>query len=195
MTLDTLVKTAKLSLFRPREGLRHVLGWNLSLGESGLALTLMAVLSAGLISLILGPLPPEIDPVTARILTSPIYLAVAQLAGLGALGVCVHVLGSMTKGRGTLPQAIAMMAWFEALMIAISLVQTVVMLVFPPLGLLLVPAGMILSLWLIGSFTAELQGYASVFLSLLGVIAAFVVAMFAVVFILFLALALGVLHA
>ena len=88
MTLDTLVKTAKLSLFRPREGLRHV-------------------------------------------------------------------LGSMTKGRGTLPQAIAMMAWFEALMIAISLVQTVVMLVFPPLGLLLVPA-----MAMMFPFGKLVQGYA-----------------------------------
>ena len=194
MNLEILTKTAKLSLLRPREGFRVVLGWNLSLSESALALTLMAVLSAGLISLVLGPVPPEIDPVTARILANPIYLAVAQLAGLVTLGACVHLLGRVTKGQGTIPQAIAMMAWFEALMIAVSLAQSVVLMLVPPLGVLLIPAGMILSLWLIASFTAELQGYASVFLSLLGVIAAFVVAMFGLVFVLFLALALGVLH-
>lgn len=194
MTIETLVNTARLSLRHPRDGLRVVLGWQLSLRDSALALTLMAVLSAVLISLIIGPMPPELDPVSVAMLTNPVYLAAVQLLGLGMISLCLHLLGRMTKGGGTFPEAVAMMAWLEALMIAISAVQSIALLLVPPLGLLLVPAGMVFSLWLMTSFVAELHGYTSMLMTLLGVAASFVAAVFAMIFVLFLLFLFGVLH-
>ena len=194
MTLDILLKTLRLSLLRPKDGLRVVLNWQLSLLESALALALMAVLSAGLISLVIGPLPPGMDPVSAAMLSNPVYLAIVQLVGLAMISLFLHLLGRVVGGRGSFPQAVAMMAWLEALLVLISVVQSAALLLLPPLGLLLVPAGMMLSVWLITNFVAELHGFPSLLLTLLGVVAAFVGAVIAMIFVFFLLFVLGILH-
>lgn len=194
MMLDRLLKTLRLSLQRPKQGMRVVLGWQLSLQESALALLLTAVVSATLISLVIGPMPPEMDKVTAELLASPFSLAFVQAVGLAMMALCLHLMGRMAGGRGTLPQAVMVMAWLEVILILISVLQTVTLLVLPPLGLLLVVGGMILSLWLIANFVAELHGFDSLFLTLLGVAAAFVAAIFAMIFLMFMAFLLGVLH-
>lgn len=193
MTLDMLLKTAWLSLRFPRLGFRVVLSWRLSLMESALALTLMAIVSAVLVSPFI-KLPPEIDPISAAMLTNPLYLALVQLAGLAMIAVMVHLLGRFTKGRGTLPEAVAMFAWAEVLWIAISVVETLVLILLPPLGVLVVLIGTLMSLWLLVNFTAELHGYASLPLTLLGVIAAGVAALFGTMVLFFLLFILGVLH-
>ena len=194
MTLDMLLKTLVSSLKRPKEGISAVFKWQLSLQDSALALTLTAVVSAVLISLLIGPLPPEVDPVTAAMLGSPFYLAIVQLAGLAMIAVCLHLLGRMFGGKGTLPQAVVMMAWLEVILILISTVQSAALILMPPVGVLLVPVGMVLSLWLITSFVAELHGFASLAMTLLGVIAAFIAAVFAMIVVFFFLFVLGILH-
>lgn len=194
MTLDSLLKTLNLSLLRPREGIRHVLGWHLSLQDSVLALGLTAVVSAGLISLVVGPMPPEIDPLSAAMLTSPIYLALMQFVGLGMIALFLHLMGRVFGGRGTLPEAVTMMAWMEGLLILLSVVQSVIMFVAPPFGAILVPLGLVISLWLISNYVAELHGFNSLMATLFGVIAAFLAAGVAMIFVFFLAFALGILH-
>ena len=194
MTLDMLLKTLVSSLKRPKEGISAVFKWQLSLQDSALALTLTAVVSAVLISLLIGPLPPEVDPVTAAMLGSPFYLAIVQLAGLAMIAVCLHLLGRMFGGKGTLPQAVVMMAWLEVILILISTVQSAALILVPPVGVLLVPVGMVLSLWLITSFVAELHGFVSLAMTLLGVIAAFIAAVFAMIVVFFFLFVLGILH-
>lgn len=189
-----ILQVLELSLKDPKRAIRAVLNWRLSLVESALALTLAAVLSAGLMSLVIGPLPPGIDPVSAAMLTNPVYLAVVQLGGLAMIALFLFLLGRVAGGRGTLPEAVAMMAWLEGVLVMISVVQVLALLVFPPLGLLLVPVGMVLSLWLITNFVAELHGFPSLLLTLLGVIAAFIGAVIAMILVFFLLFALGILH-
>ena len=189
-----ILQVLQLSLKSPKSAIRTVLDWRLSLGESALALTLMAVLSAGLMSLVVGPLPTEIDPVSAAVLTNPVYLAAVQLVGLAMISLFLFLLGRVAGGRGTLPEAVAMMAWLEALLILISVVQVVALVLLPPLGLLLVVGGMVLSVWLTTNFVAELHGFASLLLTLLGVIAAFIGAVIAMLLVFLLLFVLGVLH-
>jgi len=189
-----ILQVLQLSLKSPKSAIRTVLDWRLSLGESALALTLMAVLSAGLMSLVIGPLPTEIDPVSAAVLTNPVYLAAVQLVGLAMISLFLFLLGRVAGGRGTLPEAVAMMAWLEALLILISVVQVVALVLLPPLGLLLVVGGMVLSVWLTTNFVAELHGFSSLLLTLLGVIAAFIGAVIAMLLVFLLLFVLGVLH-
>jgi len=171
-----------------------VLNWVITPIEAAMALVLMAVVSALLLSLSLGPLPPELDPITRAMLTSPMYLALVQVVGMFALAVSLHLLGRFAKGRGTWPQAILLMAWLEALLIALSVVQVIGVLLLPILGLVLFPLGIVLSVWWVVSFVAELHGFQSFFLTLLGVIAAFVAAVFGMVVVFVFLFALGVLH-
>ena len=194
MTLDMLLKTLVSSLKRPKEGISAVFKWQLSLQDSALALTLTAVVSAVLISLLIGPLPPEVDPVTAAMLGSPFYLAIVQLVGLAMIAACLHLLGRVFGGQGTLPQAVVMMAWLEVILILISTVQSVALILVPPVGVVLVPVGMVLSRWLITNFVAELHGVGSLVMTLLGVIAAFIAAVFAMIFAFFVLFVLGILH-
>ena len=194
MTLDSLLQTLRSSLVSPREGIRIVMGWRLSLQDSILALGLTAVVSAGLISLVVGTLPPNMDPVSAAMLTNPIYLALMQFVGLGMIALCLHLLGRVFKGHGTLPEAVALMAWLEAVLILLSVAQSVIVFLFPPLGLILVPLGLMISLWLITNYVAELHGFTSLPLTLFGVIGAFLAAGIVMVFVFFFAFALGILH-
>lgn len=189
-----ILQVLQLSFKSPKAAIRTVLNWRLSLGESALALTLMAVLSAGLMSLVVGPLPAGIDPVSAAMLTNPVYLAAVQLVGLAMISLFLFLLGRVAGGRGTLPQAVAMMAWLEGVLILISVVQVVALVLLPPLGLVLLLAGMGLSLWLVTNFVAELHGFPSLLLTLLGVIAAFIGAVIAMIVVFLLLFALGVLH-
>lgn len=193
MTFDTLLKAALLSLRTPRDGLRIVFGWRLSMQDGVIALVLAGVLSALFGSLVI-QVPPEIDPVSRAMLTNPLYLAVTQVVGLGLIALCIHGLGLVFKGRGTLDQAVVMIAWVQMLWVAILVVEIVALLLFPPLGMIVLVVGMVFSLRLLVGFTAELHGFQSWFLTLLGVIAAFFAAMLAAVFVLFFALLLGVMH-
>ena len=194
MTVEMLSKILVSSLTRPKVGIRTVFKWQLSLQDSALALTLTAVVSAVLITLLIGPLPPQVDPVTAAMFGSPFYLAIVQLVGLAMIAVCLHLLGRVFGGQGTLPQAVVMMAWLEVILILISTVQSVALILVPPVGVVLVPVGMVLSLWLITNFVAELHGFGSLVMTLLGVIAAFIAAVFAMIFAFFVLFVLGILH-
>ena len=194
MTVEMLSKILVSSLTRPKVGIRTVFKWQLSLQDSALALTLTAVVSAVLITLLIGPLPPQVDPVTAAMFGSPFYLAIVQLVGLAMIAACLHLLGRVFGGQGTLPQAVVMMAWLEVILILISTVQSVALILVPPVGVVLVPVGMVLSLWLITNFVAELHGFGSLVMTLLGVIAAFIAAVFAMIFAFFVLFVLGILH-
>jgi len=193
MTMDQLLNTAVLSLRQPRLGLRVVLSWNLSLTEAILALLVTAIASAILASSIM-VVPPEMDPVSAAILSSPIYLTCAQMAGLTLISIFIHLLGRMAQSQATLAQAVSLMAWAQALWIAFLIVAILTVILLPPLGVILLSVGYVVSTWQQVSFVAELHGFRSLFLTLLGVFAAFVGAMIAAVLILMLLMVLGVLH-
>lgn len=198
MMLDKLMKIVRLSLLHPRAGMRTVLNWRLSKPDAWLALALTAVVSGGFMSLLVGKLPPEIDPVSAAFLSSPILLVLVQGAGLAMGALFLFLLGRVSGGTGTLPEAVVTMAWLEVVLLCIAIVQVVGVMLLPPLGLLLFVACTIYSLWLVTHFVAELHGYTSHLLTLLGVVAAFFIAAIAtgvvMVLVVFLMFLVGILH-
>ncbi len=194
MTPGDLIQTARLSLQAPRRGIRVVLGWQLSPAEGWLALALMAVVTALILSLIMGPLPPEVDPLTASIFTSPFNLAAVQFLGLVCLTATLYLLGRVTRGKGTFAQALVVMGWLEAILIVVSVGQTFVITLLPPLAILVVVGGLLLSLWLLTNFVAEMHGYASLGLTFLGIVASSVVAVLAMVVVMVILAGFGVVH-
>ena len=194
MTPGDLIQTARLSLQAPRRGMRVVLGWHLSAAEAWIALGLMAIMTALILSLITGPLPPGVDPITAAIFTSPFSLAGVQFLGLVVLTLSLHLLGRVARGKGTFAEALVVMGWLEAILIVVSVGQTLVITLVPPLAIVVVAAGLFLSLWLLTNFVAELHGYASLPLTVLGIVASTVVALLAMVLVMVILVVFGVVN-
>ena len=173
MTKDDLVQTARLTLTDPRQGARVVMGWPLTLAELWAVLALMAVLSALLAEVLVGTTPEGVDPAMAALLASPVRFAALQFVGLGLLTGLLFALGRPFGGTGRFREALALVGWLQTILLALQIAQIVAILVLPFLALLIVVASVVATLWLLTNFTAELHGFRSLFLTLIGIIAAF----------------------
>jgi len=169
-----IVRTARLTLREPRSGARVVMGWPLSLGERWLFLALIAVMSALLAELLLALSPQGADTAMVALLSSPITFAGLQFAALGILTGLLFFLGLPFGGKGRFGEALALVGWLQTLLLALQIAQIVAMVIFPVLGVLIVAVGLVMTLWLLTNFTAELHQFQSLAWTLFGIIAAFV---------------------
>ncbi len=149
----------RISLTDPRAGMRAVLALNLPPAAGFAALVLMAVASALMLHLTVALMPPEDRAVAAALFGSPFVSAVLQFAVLAASVVLVHVLGRGAGGIGRFDQAVLMMAWLQALMLALQAVQILLMLALPPVAGLVGIAALGLFFWLLTGFVTELHGF------------------------------------
>jgi hypothetical protein len=124
-------------------------------------LLLVAVVSA-LLAFIQSALQADaLDPVSAFMLASPVRAAVIQWLLLALTVVLIHNVGRAFGGRGSFPDALLVVVWLQLLMLAIQLVQLAAFLLAPRLAGIIGLAALILFIWLMASFIAELHGFAS----------------------------------
>ncbi|MBE2277682.1 MAG: YIP1 family protein [Rhodobacteraceae bacterium] len=171
MNRSTIAQLIRLSLQQPRAGLRAVLALDLPQGAGLAALALMAVASSLMLHLTLSLLPDDEQVVIAALFGSPVYTAVMQFVVLFLSVVVIHILGRGAGGRGRFDQGLVTMAWLQFLMLVLQAVQILVLLALPPLAGLVGLAAMVLFLWLLTGFVAELHGFVSqtkVFFAIIG---------------------------
>lgn len=176
---DDFMNTVRLTLRDPRQGARVVMGWPLSLGELWLVLALMAVLSALLAELLVGLTQGEVEPAMAALMASPLSFAALQFAGLGLLTLMLFALGLPFGGTGRFREALAVVGWLQTLLLALQVAQIVAVMVLPVLTLFIAVGGLVLTLWLMTSFTAELHGFPSLLWTFVRIVSAFVVVVIA----------------
>ncbi len=173
LTLPLLLNAARLSVERPKEGARQILNLHLSLGEAGIGLALMAVISTlfAEISNMLSPIQAE--PIVAAAFATPFGLAVLQFVVMGSAAVLIRIVGRWAGGRGDLAGALVLVGWLQAILLLLQVVQLMALLVLPafvgPIGLF----GVTLFGWLLTNFVAELHSFKSlgkVFLCILAVL-------------------------
>ena len=89
---------------------------------------------------------------------------VHPLVGLYAafmVGLITAVFGGRPGMISGATGALAVVTWLQVVLVCVQLVQTVALLLMPPLGLLIGWAALLLFLWMLTNFVAELHGFKS----------------------------------
>lgn len=171
-----LTHVMQLTLQNPRAAARHLIGWQLSLSTVWLVLALMAVLSALLatMSLLVAPdqaEPGMVEPTILAVLQNPLQVAVLQAVVMVVMAMLAQGVGRMFGGLGNFADALVLIAWTEALLCLLQLAQIVLMVVSPSLATAVGLFGMVLFVWVLSNFIAEMHSFASAGKVLLGMIA------------------------
>ncbi|MGL4237128.1 YIP1 family protein [Tabrizicola sp.] len=176
MTLsDRLLSLAQLTLQDPREATRALLAEDVPMVARTAGLLLVAVLSAMLLTVQVGLQPEALDPVTAFMTASPIRAAVMQWLVFAVTVLLIHRVGHAFGGRGSFPDALLIVVWLQTLLLGLQLLQLLATLLSPPIAVVIGLASLVLSLWLMTSFIAELHGFASRWAVFAGMIAVAIV--------------------
>ena len=171
MTLGArLAGLMQLTLQDPTRAARELLAEGVPLAARTAGLLLVAVLSALLVSLQVGDGTQAPDPITAFMLGSPFRTAVLQWGFLALSVLLIHRVGRAFGGRGSLPDALLIVVWLQALMLGFQLVQLVVAPILPALAGLIALVSFVVYFWLLTHFIAELHGFASRGLVFLGMV-------------------------
>jgi hypothetical protein len=165
--IATMLQAGRLTLANPRAGARWVMGLGLPAGTAAEILLLTGALG-GILSMAAWALVA--DPLLESVFRRPLLLAAIQTAVQLASAWAAHAVGRAFGGRGTLAQALALMAWAEVLLLAVQAVQLLLMVVAPPLAGVFSPLALILFFWLMTAFVAEMHGFASSFGVFIGII-------------------------
>lgn len=183
--LKSLLLAARDTVQQPRTGARAVINMGLPLFVGGLALALMAVVSAAMAAVMYAAFPIATDAaapqiaVLDQILGNPLQLALVQVILLAVGAFLIFRIGKGFGGAGSLADAVALLAWLEFILLLLQVAQTVTMVVSPPMSQAIGVFGFVIFLWLLANFTAELHGFRSVLLTFLGIIVSMVTLSFA----------------
>jgi hypothetical protein len=181
-----VISLGKQSLHDPRNAGHRLLAYGLPEGTGLVLVILMAVLSSLIVHLSLGMQPPEVQTAFLQVMGGPVRSAIVQLVVLLVIAAAMFGAGRMMGGRGNLPDAILLVGWTQALMIALQMVQFVVQILLPPLAGLIGLAGLFLMGWLLTGFTAALHGFASLAKTFFGMLVVMVLSVILLSFILML---------
>lgn len=168
--LEELVRFAFFTLRNPRGAARELLGMGLPSSAAWSALALVCVLSSMLFHLSLGLLTAEDQAQLAGLLGNPLGTVVMSGFALLILVFGTHLIGRAFGGTGPLDGAVLLVAWIQAIFLMLQVVQVVFMMVLPVVADAIGTFGLVLFLWLLTPFVAELHGFRSVWKVLFGII-------------------------
>ncbi|MBU9698387.1 YIP1 family protein [Rhodobacteraceae bacterium HSP-20] len=179
LTVGNLAGLVRLTLGDPRLAARAVMAQPLPVQARWGALILTAVLSAFLMQAVTALLPPLPGPDGEAVTPiGPAIWAGMVASGMVMTVLLVHHVGRWRGGSGQLGDAVLLVAWLQFIQLLTVLLQIVVMLVLPFAAPLVEIGGVLLFLWLLVHFVAELHGFRSIGLVFLGVVVTFVAAVF-----------------
>lgn len=172
MTLSLFLALIRLTLRDPQAAAHRVIGLLGNRDARIFALGAVMALSAALglasemlFSFVTGT---DLGPATA-----PVWMALIQGGLMLYTAAAMTVFGRQFGGTGRFGEALSLVLWIEAVMIAGQLVQLGVMLFFPLVAVLLTLALIGLMFWLLIAFTAALHGFDNLFWVGGGVLAVF----------------------
>jgi hypothetical protein len=193
--LPNLLSALRYSLQSPRDAIRQVIASEPPMTARWIALLLMAIASTFLTLLSLSLVPSdELPSEFLWLMGSPLSLAALHLV---MLFVSVHLLfriGRFWHGRGSFADSLAVLIWFQIIMLAVQAVQLGLIALLPPFAPAAFYAGLVLFFWLMTNFVAELHGFASLSKTFFGILVALAVLtlVFAFVLALLIAVTVGV---
>jgi hypothetical protein len=181
MTLtEHLRELARLTLSDPEQGGRQLLAMNPPIEARWMAMG-AAILSG----VVLAYLLPVIAGQAGSVL-SP-FAAVGVQIGANMLAVILMTnVGRVFGGQGRFEDAVLLVAWLQALMVGVQLVQLVALVILPPFAGIVTILAIALFFWLLTGFVQALHGFQSRLMVLFGVLGSMFAAAFVVSFVLIL---------
>jgi hypothetical protein len=163
MTLDlpSLLQLAWTSIRTPRDGARAIKSVVLPRASRWEALLLIVVISVFLAQVSTYLVTGQATIVMGPFLANPIMACIIQMSLLIIMVFAIYWIGRAMGGSGSFEDAILLVAWMQFVMVCLQAVQTVALLVMPPLASLIGVAGLGLFFWLLTNFIAELHGFRS----------------------------------
>jgi hypothetical protein len=172
--IGTLYQAARLTLSDPRAGARWAMGLGLSAETAAEILILTGalggILSVAVWGVVEDPAAAAGPSLLESLFRRPLLLAAIQTFVQLASAWAAHAIGRAFGGKGTLAQALAVVAWAEVLLLALQALQLVLLVALPPLAGIISPLALILFFWLMTAFVAEMHGFASSFGVFIGII-------------------------
>lgn len=161
LSLQTLLPMVWRTITNPREGAEEVLA--LGVPRQALWTILLLVL---VLSIILGQITTLLVATAAGVtvqgpLANPMITGVLQFALLVVTIYAIHFIGRSMGGKGSIDEAILLVAWLQFVMVCIQVVQTALMLILPPLASIVGIVGLVLFMWLLTNFIAVIHGFRS----------------------------------
>lgn len=161
LSLQTLLPMVWRTITNPREGAEEVLA--LGVPRQALWTILLLVL---VLSIILGQITTLMVATAAGVtvqgpLANPMITGMLQFVLLIVAIYAIHFIGRSMGGKGSIDEAILLVAWLQFVMVCIQVVQTALMLVLPPLASIVGIVGLVLFMWLLTNFIAVIHGFRS----------------------------------
>ena len=182
--MTNLLPLAKLTLQDPRKGLRALLQTDPPMGVRLTALVLMAVGTSLMmhLSLWLAPMPAP-NPLIEMLISTPFTTAAVQAAVLLMSAGLIYQVGRVWGGKGAFDEAVLAIVWLQVFLLALQAVQLVALLAIPVVAVLIGPLSLVLFLWLLTLFIAEMHGFRSAGKVLLGIVLTIFAVSFLAVFV------------
>lgn len=162
--MNPILAAMRQTMDDPRAAARWIIGQNFALSTAAMALALVSVLTSILSALVMVIAPDEMFSLT------PLQLATGQMAGLFLAAGLIIWVGRWFGGQGRFSDAVALVAWLEAIMFALQVVQFIALFILPAATVVLALVGLALLIWLAVQFIAELHGFANLWLVFFGMI-------------------------
>jgi len=162
-SLNQLLMMVGRSLRNPREGAEEVLALGVPRDALWLIMGLVVVLSvilAEVTALIAMATVGNTMDITG-LLSNPIMAGGLQLIILLVMVVAVHRIGRGMGGTGSFEESLLLMSWLQFIMVVIQVVQTLTLVIMPPLAGLVGIAALGLFFWLLTHFVAVIHGFTS----------------------------------
>lgn len=185
MTAERLLALLRETFRDPRGAARLVLQTGLSMQARWMALALMAVGSALLTHIGMAMMMAGDELGATLAMPQPVATALSQLMVLVLSAALATWVGRWRGGKGSFPDALLLIVWLQFVLLALQVVQMVLMLLLPPLGMFVGYAAVGIFFWLLTCFVAELHAFRSLGLTFLGVITTVILAAFVLAILIF----------
>lgn len=162
--MNPILTAIRQTLDDPKAAARWIIAQRFALSTAALALALVSILTSILSGLVMLIAPDDMFAFT------PLQLALGQMAGLFLAAGLIVWVGRWFGGKGQFSDAMALVAWAEAIMFGLQVLQFFALFILPAATVVLALVGLALLIWLMVQFIAELHGFSNLWLVFFGMI-------------------------
>lgn len=161
-SVSDLFSLFRQSITAPRLAARRVIDMPVPQAAVWQAFVLSVVLSV-LQSEVFARLLPGAGGLLFQMPNSPLASVIVGVVSLFAMVLATYYVGRLFKGEGSFDGALRINIWLQLAVVALNLIQLVLFLLIPPMSLIIGVASIIVMMWMLTNFVAELHGFRALF--------------------------------
>lgn len=161
LTLNSILAMVWRTVKNPREGAAEVLSLGIPREALWTVLALVVVLSILLAQVMSLLVLSGGGAIAGPISIGPLATGFIQILLLILMVFAIYWIGKAVGGTGSFEEALLLVSWLQFIMVCLQAVQTVFVLILPPMATLIGVLGLALFLWLLTNFIAVLHNFRS----------------------------------